>query len=83
MVFKYPIKEKMRKASPSIGAVIPKKLLTVEDIENNSIEDEYLEHAEIEEFLTAVNKHGMDQDIERFYLLAFSGMRSDELCVLK
>jgi integrase len=83
MVYKYAIKEKMRKDSPSIGAVIPKKLLTVEDIENNSIEDEYLEHAEIEEFLTAVSKHGMDQDIERFYLLAFSGMRSGELCSLK
>nr|WP_306798715.1 hypothetical protein [Oceanobacillus saliphilus] len=37
----------------------------------------------MEEFLKAVREHGLDLDIERFYLLAFSGMRSGELCALK
>lgn len=83
MIYKYSIKEKMRKDNPATGAVVPKKLLTVEDIENTSIEDGYLERNELEEFLIAVSKHGLAQDLERFYLLAFSGMRSGELCALK
>lgn len=83
MIFKYAIKEKMRKDNPCTGAVIPVKKLTVEDIENKTIEEEYLERDELFEFLEAVKKHGLDSDLERFYLLAFSGMRSGELCALK
>ncbi|USK44617.1 tyrosine-type recombinase/integrase [Cytobacillus oceanisediminis] len=83
MIFKYAIKEKMRKDNPCTGAVIPVKKLTVEDIENKTIEEEYLERDELFEFLEAVKKHGLESDLERFYLLAFSGMRSGELCALK
>ncbi|MGD6845269.1 tyrosine-type recombinase/integrase [Bacillus infantis] len=83
MIFKYAIKEKMRKDSPCTGAVIPVKKLTVEDIENKTIEEEYLERDELFEFLEAVKKNGLECDLERFYLLAFSGMRSGELCALK
>ncbi|MCM3705349.1 site-specific integrase [Cytobacillus firmus] len=83
MIFKYAIKEKMRKDNPCTGAVIPVKKLTVEDIENKTIEEEYLERDELFEFLEAVKKHGLEFDLERFYLLAFSGMRSGELCALK
>ncbi|MEK4150035.1 site-specific integrase [Robertmurraya sp. FSL W8-0741] len=83
MIFKYAIRQKMRNDNPCVGAVIPEKKLTVEDIENNSITDKYLEHEELTEFLNAVKEHGMEFDLERFYLLAFSGMRSGELCALK
>jgi site-specific recombinase XerD len=51
MIFKYAIKEKMRKDNPCVGAVVPVKKLTVEDIENNTIEEKYLEKDEIAEFL--------------------------------
>lgn len=30
-----------------------------------------------------MKEFGLDMDLERFYLLAFSGMRSGELCALK
>ncbi|MGX2958008.1 tyrosine-type recombinase/integrase [Peribacillus sp. JNUCC 23] len=83
MIFKYAIKEKMRKDNPCTGAVIPVKKLTVEDIENTSVEDKYLEKGELSEFLTAAKHHGLELDLEIFYLLAFSGMRSGELCALK
>ncbi|WP_172369617.1 tyrosine-type recombinase/integrase [Sporosarcina jiandibaonis] len=83
MIYKYAIKEKLIKFNPAAGAVIPKKLLTVEEIENTTIDDEYLEYNELEEFLSVTVKHGMEYDVERFYLLAFSGMRSGELCALK
>ncbi|GIO84598.1 site-specific integrase [Paenibacillus faecis] len=83
MIMKYAIKYKMRIDNPCTGAVIPEKILTVEEIENTSIEDKFLEKNELTEFLEAVFLYGMPMDLERFYLLAFSGMRSGELCALK
>ncbi|MBM7707108.1 integrase [Chryseomicrobium aureum] len=83
MIFKYAIKEKLIKESPSIGAVVPQKRLTVEEIENSNIEEKYLERGELTEFLLTVKEHGLNLDLETFYLLAFSGMRSGELCALK
>jgi integrase len=83
MIFKYAIKEKMRLDNPCTGAVIPAKKLTVEELETNPIEEKYLERKELFEFLHAVKQHGMEYDLEWFYLLAFSGMRSGEILVLK
>lgn len=83
MIYKYAIKEKMRVDNPCIGSVIPRKKLTVEEIENTNIEDEYLEPHELEEFLEATVKHGLEFDEEWFFLLAFSGMRSGEMFALK
>lgn len=83
MIYKYAIKEKMRVDNPCIGAIIPRKKLTVEEIENTNIEDEYLEPHELAEFLATAVKHGLEFDEEWFFLLAFSGMRSGELCALK
>ncbi|MFX0112044.1 MULTISPECIES: tyrosine-type recombinase/integrase [Bacillus] len=83
LIFKYAIQQKLLKHSPTEGAVVPKKRLTVEDIENNPIEEKYFEKEELEEFLLTVKEFGLDMDLERFYLLAFSGMRSGELCALK
>ncbi|MDO3660463.1 tyrosine-type recombinase/integrase [Bacillus sp. C28GYM-DRY-1] len=82
LIFKYAIQQKLLKHSPTEGAVVPKKRLTVEDIENNPIEEKYFEKEELEEFLLTVKEFGLDMDLERFYLLAFSGMRSGELCAL-
>lgn len=73
----------MRLDNPCSGTVIPAKMLTVEEIENSPIEDGYLEKHELAEFLNAVNEHGLPDNIEIFHLLAFSGMRSGELCALK
>ncbi|MGG1574859.1 tyrosine-type recombinase/integrase [Fictibacillus sp. NRS-1165] len=83
MIFKYAIKEKLLKDSPTIGAVVPQKRLTIEDIEKNNIEEKYLERNELTEFLMTVREHGLTLDLEIFYVLAFSGMRSGELCALK
>lgn len=59
------------------------KRKTVEEIESEPLERKYLDNLELSDFLNAVTKHGLNLDIERFYLLAFSGMRSGELCALK
>lgn len=83
MIFKYAKKDGIIKNLPSEDIVIPKKILTVEEIEQNTIEEKYLTTKELNEFLKAVREHGLDLDLERFYLLAFTGMRSGELCALK
>jgi hypothetical protein len=72
MIFKYVLHEKMRKDNPCAGAIIPVKILTVEDIENDDIEEKYLEREELFEFLQIVREHGLKYDLECFYLLAFS-----------
>ncbi|HSH24783.1 MAG TPA: site-specific integrase [Massilibacterium sp.] len=83
MVFKQAIRDKIIKENPTDDVVIPQKRRTVEEIETDKIEESYLERHELEQFLHAVREHGLDLDLERFYLLAFSGMRSGELCALK
>lgn len=83
MIFRYAIRDKLIKDNPTIDVVIPKKRKTVEEIESEPIEQGYLDKSEVTDFLNAVTEHGLDLDIERFYLLAFSGMRSGELCALK
>lgn len=83
MIFKYAIKNKLRKDNPCEGAIIPTKVLTVEEIEKDPIEEKYFEREELNEFLDAVKKYGLEYDLERFYLLSFTGLRSGELCALK
>lgn len=83
MIFKYAIKNKLRLDNPCFGAVIPKKTRTVEEIENDVIAEKYFEKNELIEFLEATKRYGQYQDIEMFYLLTFSGMRSGEMCALK
>ncbi|OAB34168.1 tyrosine-type recombinase/integrase [Paenibacillus glacialis] len=85
MIFKYAIKHKIRIDNPTIDAVIPQKVTTVEEIENKDqlIEDKYLNRSELLDFFSTINEHGELQDKEIFYLLAFSGVRSGELCALK
>ncbi|WP_145152998.1 site-specific integrase [Paenibacillus xylanexedens] len=83
MIIKYAIKHKMRADNPFADTVIPVKLLTVEEIESDPIAEKILEKHELAEFLLAVKEHGLPMDLEIFHLLAFSGLRSGELCALK
>lgn len=82
MIFKYAVLNKLRMDNPAIGTIIPEKTLSVEEIENTVIGEKYLNRKELSEFLKAAIDHGKPQDKEIFYLLAFSGMRSGELCSL-
>lgn len=83
MIFDYAVRVQFLKDNPVKRAAIQKQRLTVEAIENNSIDEKYLENAELEDFLGAVKKYGLELDVERFFLMAFTGMRSGELCALK
>ncbi|MDA7027559.1 tyrosine-type recombinase/integrase [Bacillus sp. CLL-7-23] len=71
------------KTSPAQFAKMPTQELTIEQIEKGIIEEKYLENDELDEFLKIVESHGLTNDQEIFYTLAFSGMRVGELCALK
>lgn len=82
-IFVHGIKEGVLKINPQDGVIIPKKSRTVEQIESDPIQQKYLEHEELEEFFNAVRLYGLEFDLEIFYLLALTGIRSGELCALK
>lgn len=81
-IFRYAVEHKMRTDNPVTGVVIPKKQLTVEEIENTTVKEKFFERYELEEFLQKCLTDGLYLDKEWFYLLAFTGMRVGELCAL-
>lgn len=83
MIFDYAIKDKLIKDNPRDGVTIPKKRMTIADIEADSIEEKYMEGDELSEFLDAVMDEGLELDKEMFFTLAFSGMRPGELISLQ
>ena len=83
MIFKYAIKNKLIDENPREDAFIPKKAVTVKQLEETTIEETYFEKDELCIFLDAVLKIGLELDKERFYTIAFSGMRPGELTALK
>ncbi|KIL48609.1 hypothetical protein KP77_22610 [Jeotgalibacillus alimentarius] len=83
MVFKHAKKSKLISELPYQDTFIPKKQLTVEEIEQQKEERNYFNHSEIKEFLDAVVAYGKPLDKERFFLMMFTGLRSGELCALK
>lgn len=82
MIFKYAKKNKWIDENPREDAIIPKKPITVEDLEKNNIEETFFESHELDIFLDAILKIGLDLDKEIFFTLAFTGMRVGELCAL-
>lgn len=83
MIFNHAIKNKLIKDNPREGAVVPKNPISIEDLKNNSIEEKFFNSDELELFLDAVLKYGSELDKERFFTLAFTGMRPGELIALK
>ncbi|MBE1556347.1 site-specific integrase [Sporosarcina limicola] len=82
-IFTFAIQHKIRVDNPVLAVVIPKKILTVEEIENMTVEEQYFERYELDAFLRMTLSNGLPLDKEWFYLLAFTGMRVGEMCALK
>lgn len=83
MIFRYAKRNGLINDNPRDDAVIPKKSITVEELENDNIEETYFETDELMDFLNITLTVGLELDKEWFYTLAFSGMRPGELCALK
>lgn len=82
-IFKHAIKHRLRLDNPVLDTVIPTKRVTVEEIERIDIQEKYFEQDELEAFLNAAVHQGLPNDMEFFYLMAFTGMRVGEVCALK
>ena len=83
MIFKYAKRNKLIKENPREDAIVPKKKVSIKDLEENSIKETYFESEELDEFFNAVLTAGLELDKEWFFTLAFSGMRPGELVALK
>ena len=83
MIFRYALRNGLLKDNPRNDIVLPRKRKTIEDITDDRVDERYLETDEINEFLNAVLEYGLPLDKERFFTLAFSGMRPGELTVLQ
>lgn len=83
MIFKRALEYGVIKSSPTEFAKIPKRIETVEEIENEQDDMKFLEKDELITFLKAAKNKGLDRDFEMFMTLAYSGLRVGELLALK
>ncbi|WP_347550040.1 tyrosine-type recombinase/integrase [Pseudalkalibacillus hwajinpoensis] len=83
MLFKKALEYNLIKLNPSEFAKIPKKIETVEEIEQNEEVLKFLEKNELIAFLKTAKEKGLDRDYVMFLTLAYSGIRVGELMALK
>lgn len=84
LIFKYALDMKIIAKSPIEGIKRTKFKPTVEDLEQNSLQQKFLEKDELFEFLSvARNHHKPLNSFELFTFLAYSGMRAGEVLALK
>ncbi|MEC0490214.1 site-specific integrase [Bacillus licheniformis] len=83
MIFKRAMEQDLLLADPTEYAFIPKDKKTVEDIENQKVEDKYLEKHELKAFLNTAKTQGEIDDYVIFLTLAWTGLRAGELLALK
>lgn len=83
LVFKYAQNMNIIKDIPTENIKLPREKKTIEDIENDSIHDKFLEKSELEDFLLMAKNKGLDNDLLTFTTLAYTGLRVGELLALK
>ncbi|WP_347861542.1 phage integrase SAM-like domain-containing protein [Salimicrobium sp. PL1-032A] len=83
MLFKKALEYNLIKTNPSEFAKIPKKIETVEEIEQNVEVIKFLEKNELITFLRIAKEKGLDRDFIIFLTLAYSGLRVGEMLALK
>lgn len=83
MIFRYAVKQGLIKINPTEGFQMPKKQLTVEELENTEEEYVFLEKEELASFLKLAQTEGLAMDHLIFSVLAYTGMRIGELLALK
>lgn len=71
------------KFSPADLAILPKKTVTIEQLETSEWEQKYLESDELIAFFKTLDQQGLWYDDAIFTVLAFTGMRIGELLALK
>ncbi len=83
MIFKRAMEQDLLLIDPTEFAFIPKDKKTVEDIENQKVQEKYLEKHELKALLDTAKEHGAIDDYVIFLTLAWTGLRAGELLALK
>jgi len=83
MIFKKAVELDVIKTDPTQYATLPRAQRTVEEIENRKEVPKFLEKEELALFLKTAQEQGLEGDYLIFLTLAYSGIRSGELCALK
>lgn len=83
MIFNKAIEMKLISNNPTQYAKVPKKIKTVEELENETEIPKYFEKEELNEFLELTKQDPNKQNYVIFLTLAYTGMRIGELCALK
>lgn len=84
LIFKYAQDMKIISKLPTEGVKRTKYKPTVEDLEDNAIQQKFLEKEELFEFLSVAKSHHKPlNSFEIFTFLAYSGMRAGEVLALK
>lgn len=83
MIFKKAIELEVIKKDPTEYAIVPRRQVTVDELESAKEIPKYLEKEELLHFLQCAKDYGLDRDYVIFLTLAYTGMRVGELCALK
>lgn len=83
MIFKKAVELDIIKTDPTQFARPPRKVETLEDVENEIDIPKYLEKNDLATFLRFAHDAAIDDDYAIFMTLAYTGIRNGELCALK
>ncbi len=83
MIFKKAVELGILIKDPTEFTYVPKNQKTVKELEEKNDVPKYLEKEELKHFLEVAKKMGLDQDYIIFLLLAYTGIRTGEMCALK
>ena len=84
MIFRKAIELELIKKDPTEFVELPKRQVTVEELEQNIELPKYLEKEELAIFLETARDHCLDaRDYPLFLTMAYTGMRVGEICALK
>lgn len=83
MVFKWALQMRLIKVDPTLYVKVPRKIKTVEEIENAEDIPKFLERDQIQKFIAALKTHGVDKDYNLFVTLLYTGLRIGETSSLK
>ncbi|MFP7226163.1 site-specific integrase [Priestia filamentosa] len=83
LIFKRALELELIHQSPATFAKLPKKQVTVEEVESDETKVNFLEKKELMEFLEVAKIEGLYLDYQLFSTLSYTGMRIGEALALK
>ncbi|MEK4882674.1 MULTISPECIES: site-specific integrase [Paenibacillus] len=83
LIFQWAVEMRELKNDPTRYAKVPRKKITVAEIENSEALPKFMEKDQLAHFLQIAKEKGMDKDFYLFTALAYTGLRIGEAVSLK